>query len=601
MLSSALDLEREAIAEAIGVLTLVDVLARNSTASPHQTAISWRRGGTWHHLTWSEYRDRVVSVAAGLIALGVGVGDSVAIMAGNRSEHVIADLAVVHAGATPVSVYSTLAPGQVRHVAGHCGAVVAVLEGPSELAKWVDLELPDLASIVLLSGTSDDSRVVSWGAMIERGKAHVAEVAGRAGAVTPESVATLIYTSGTTGEPKGVVITQRNVVWTLAVMEQALSLPDHPRLVSYLPLAHVAERMATHYLGLWLAGEVTYCATVAAVMNVVKVVRPHLFVGVPRIWETIHQRLTSKLEAETDPRKKALADRALAAGVARVDGSASVVMRATGLALDRLVSEKIRLELGLDRASLAITTAGPIDPDLIRFFRALGIPLHELFGMTECCGPATVNLPGYDRLGSVGRALPGVEVSLAPDGELLIRGGNVADGYHKAPEASAATFDPAGWLRTGDLAKIDPDGFVWIVGRKKDLIVTASGKNIAPVPIELQLLRHPLVAHACVVGDQRPFLVALLALDPETTAAWATERGIEPAGAVDHPDMRAALGDLVDRVNESVSAVERIKKFHVIAEEWSPETGEVTPSLKLRRMAVVERYAADLDALYPDR
>ncbi len=601
MIGDSLELERRAIADAVDGRTLVDVLARNATQHGGGEAIAWRDQGDWRRYTWSEYRHHVLIVAAALMELGVEPGERIAIMAGNRPEHVLADLGAMHAGATPVTVYMTLADDQLAYVAAHSRAVVAIVDSPETLERWRAArgQLPDLRTVIVLDPTDgelgEDLDVRTWDELMEAGAWALNEGQGsverRAATTTPDSTATLIYTSGTTGEPKGVVISQANVLWTLETMSRAINLPEAPRFVSYLPLAHIAERMATHYLGMWVVGEVTYCANVGAVMGVVKEVRPHLFVGVPRIWEQVYRRVQAKLDAEDDRRRRALAERALSAGAAR--GAGSTLRRAELAALDLLVLRKIRSELGLDRAVMAITTAGPIDPDIIRFFQAVGIPLHELYGMTECSGPATTNLPGFDKVGSVGRAFAGVEVEVLPDGELLIRGGNVAVGYEQAPAETAAVFDSAGWLHTGDLAEIDSAGFVTIVGRKKDIIVNAAGKNIAPVGIEQLLKRHPIVAEACVVGDRKPNLGVLVVPDPETATVLTGSQVVDPSDE----RLRAAIQVAIDETNDRVSKVERIRRFEIITDEWSPETGVLTPSMKVRRNVVLDRYAEIIAAL----
>ena len=595
LIGDSLELERQAIAEAVDGRTVVDVLARNATRHADGEAIAWRDQGVWRRYTWSEYRHHVLIVAAGLTELGIEPGERIAIMAGNRPEHVLADLGAVHAGATPVTVYMTLANDQLAYVAAHSRAVVAIVDSHETLERWRAVwgRLPDLRTVIVLDPADEevgeDPRIRTWGELIEAGAWGLNEgqegVERRAATTTPDSIATLIYTSGTTGEPKGVVISQANVLWTLETMSRAINLPEEPRFVSYLPLAHIAERMATHYLGMWMVGEVTYCANIGAVMGVVKDVRPHLFVGVPRIWEQVYRRVQAKLDAEDDRRRRAVAQRALSAGAGR--GVGSILRRAELAALDRLVLRKIRSELGLDRAVMAITTAGPIDPDIIRFFQAVGIPLHELYGMTECSGPATTNLPGFDKVGSVGRAFAGVEVEVLPDGELLIRGGNVSAGYEQTPDETAAVFDPDGWLHTGDLAEIDADGYVTIVGRKKDIIVNAAGKNIAPVAIEQLLKRHPIVAEACVVGDRKPQLGVLIVPDPETATALTGSPVVDPSDGV----LQAAIQEAIDETNNRVSKVERIRHFEIVTDEWSPETGVLTPSMKLRRNVVLDRYA----------
>lgn len=349
-----------------------------------------------------------------------------------------------------------------------------------------------------------------------------------------------------------------------------------------------------------MVGEVTYCSNVASIMNVLRVVRPHLFVGVPRIWEKLYQRVWVKLDGEEDPRRRRLTELAIESGRQVLDaeqfGEKPSPLTAAKLAgLDRLVLSRIRSELGFDQLSTAITTAGPIDRHIVAFFRSVGVPLHELYGMTECCGPVTSNVNGFDKLGTVGRPLAGVEIRVDSDGELLIRGGNVTPGYYRDEEATAAAIDEEGWLRTGDLGTIDREGYLTIVGRKKELIVTAGGKNIAPVHLEHLLQRHPLVGHACVVGDRRPYLVAVLALDPEQLAAAF---GDTEAPVVELPEVQAAVEAAVAAANAEVARVEQVKKYALVADDWTPESGLLTPSFKLRRSIVQDRYRDLIDALY---
>jgi long-chain acyl-CoA synthetase len=372
-------------------------------------------------------------------------------------------------------------------------------------------------------------------------------------------------------------------------------------MVSYLPLAHIAERLATHYLATYLAGQVWYCPNLAGVLEYILEARPTLFVGVPRVYEKFHSRLTARF-AETQGVKKTLLDRALDANRKRVlaeqEGKSGSVLAG---ALDSIVLSKVREGLGMDQVELAITAAAPINPDLVLFFQTLGIPLFELYGMSETTGPATTNLPGAFRLGSVGKALPGVEVRLADDDELLMRGGVITDGYYKLPVDTAETFDTEGWLHSGDLARIDDDGFVWIVGRKKEIIITAGGKNIAPAKLETILGNHPLISKACMVGDGRKFLAMIIALDHEEAPAWAEANGLaygDLATFSQLPEVEAEVERAVEEANQGVSSVEQVKKWVIVPDEWTPDSGEVTPSLKLKRKVVLEKYSDEIEGLY---
>lgn len=609
MTQEAVLAERAAIDAEVEGKTIVDYLDRNAERHGDQPALHYK-DGDWNSLSWSEYRQAVHEAAAGFQALGVGDGEFVAIMAGNRPEHVIADYAAIHAGATAVTIYSTLTAPQIQYIADNCKATVAVLENLEFMKRWEEIrsELPNLRYVVLMSGAENYDTadwVLSWDELLARGKKRLADdpdaVSRTAGAITPDTLATLIYTSGTTGTPKGVMISHRNVVWTAECLRRAANIDLGPRMVSYLPLAHIAERLATHYLATYMAGQVWFCSNLAGVLEYILEARPTLFVGVPRVFEKFHSRLTARF-AETHGIKKTLLDRALGANRKRVlaeqEGTSGPMLAG---ALDSLVLSKVREQLGLDQVDLAITAAAPINPDLILFFQTLGIPLFELYGMSETTGPATTNLPGAFRLGSVGKALPGVEVELAEDDELLMRGGVITQGYYKLPSDTAEAFDAEGWLHSGDLARIDDDGFVWIVGRKKEIIITAGGKNVAPAKLETVLGNHPLISKACMVGDGRKFLTMIVALDHEEAPAWAEANGLvyqDLATFSRLPEVSSEIERAIAEANDTVSSVEQVKKWIVVPDEWTPDSGEVTPSLKLKRKVVLDKYSSEIESLY---
>jgi long-chain acyl-CoA synthetase len=478
------------------------------------------------------------------------------------------------------------------------------------MKRWEEIrsELPDLRYVVLMSGAENYDTadwVLSWKELIARGKQRLMEdpesVNRVADRMTPESLATLIYTSGTTGTPKGVMISHRNVVWTAECLRRAANIDLGPRMVSYLPLAHIAERLATHYLCTYMAGQVWFCPNMTGVLEYIQEARPTIFFGVPRVYEKFHSRLAARFEAAHGIQKRLL-DLALASNRKRVDAEAegrSGPMLAG--VLDSVVLSKVRHGLGMDAVDLAITAAAPINSELITFFHTIGIPLFELYGMSETTGPATTNLPGANKTGSVGPALPGVEVDLAEDGEVLMRGGVITQGYYMLPEATEESFDSEGWLHSGDLGRLDDDGYLWIVGRKKEIIITAAGKNIAPAKLETALGNHPIISKACIIGDNRKFLTVVIALDHEEAPAWAGARGLEYRDLATFsqlPEVLAEVDKAVREANEKVSSVEQIKKWIVVPDEWTPDSGEVTPSLKLKRRVVVEKYADEIDALY---
>lgn len=602
--------ERAEIDAVVEGKTIVDFFNRNADNYGDQPAMHFKENDQWAQLTWSEYRSAVHDVAAGLQALGVGESEFVAVMAGNRPEHVIADYGVVHAGATPVTIYSTLAANQIQYIADNCKATVAILEDLEFMKRFEEIrsELPNLRYVVLMSGAENYETadwVLSWDELVTRGKNRLIEdpqtVERSATAITPETLATLIYTSGTTGTPKGVMITQYNVVWTLETLRRAAGLELGVRMVSYLPLAHIAERVATHYLGTYLLGEIWYCPSIAAVLEYIQAARPTVFFAVPRVYEKFHARLAAGF-AEAEGIQGTLLSMALSQNEKRVEaemngGSGPML---AGL-LDKVVLSKVRERLGMQEVQIAITAAAPINPDLVKFFMTIGIPLFELYGMSETTGPATTNVPGVFKIGSVGKALPGVEVRTAEDGELLMRGGVITKGYYKLDDATRETYGPDGWLYSGDLARIDEDGFVWIVGRKKEIIITAAGKNIAPAKLETALGNHPLISKACMVGDQRKFISMVIGLDGEEAPEWAAARGIEYTDLATFSELSVVQDEITNAVNtanEAVSHVEQVKKWIVVPDDWTPDSGELTPSLKLKRRIVLDKYADQIDAMY---
>jgi long-chain acyl-CoA synthetase len=610
MTQEAVLAERAAMDAEVEGKTVVDYLNRNVERYGDQPAIHFKDNGDWTFLTWKQYQRAIHDVAAGLQSLGVGEGEFVAVMAGNRPEHVISDYAAIHAGATGVTIYSTLAANEIQYIADNCKATVAILEDLDFMKRWEQIrtELPNLRYVVLMSGAENYSTadwVLSWDELVTRGKNRLLEdpesVSRSAASLTPDKVATLIYTSGTTGTPKGVMITHRNVVWTAECLRRGANIGLGPRMVSYLPLAHIAERMATHYFCTYLAGQVWFCPNLANVLEYIQAARPTVFFGVPRVYEKFHARMVANFD-DAHGVQGALLRMALASNERRVraekDGEKGPALSG---ALDKIVLSKVRERLGMENVEIAITAAAPINSELIEFFHTIGIPLFELYGMSETTGPATTNLPGANRFGSVGRPLPGVEVKLLEDGELLMKGGVITAGYYKLPEATAESFDSDGWLHSGDLARIDEDGYVWIVGRKKDIIITAAGKNIAPAVMETTLGNHPLISKAAMIGDRRKFLSAVIALDHEEAPAWAESHGLEYhdlASFSKLPQVRAEIERAVDEMNQKLARVEQIKKWLIAPDEWTPESGELTPSLKLKRNVVLERYAHEIEALY---
>jgi long-chain acyl-CoA synthetase len=607
---------RQEIERQVDGRTLCDLLADNAARHGEMPALSWKQDGDWKTATWREYRERIAEVALGLAGLGVGQGDFVAIMASNRPEHVVVDQAAFHAGAVPTTFYFTLAPEQIRYCAAHCEAKVAVLENRDVFKRWQEVrdELPALRHVVLLSDAEEfagEPGVLSWSELETRGR-EVLATAGKGrleelrAKVQPEDPCTLIYTSGTTGPPKGVLLTHHNVLYQATALNRLTTVPDGLTSVSYLPLAHIAERVLSIYLPLQKVSHVYFCPDATQALEYVRQARPSFFFGVPRVWEKVRAGITARLAAEPNQRRRRLAQAAVATGlevVGRRRRGAAVgpLLRARHALLDRLVLAKIRQAVGLDRCLFTSSAASPLALDVAEFFAAIGLPLVEVYGMTETTGVATGNPPDRLRIGTVGPALEGIEVRLADDGEVLVRGPVNTPGYHRRPEATAELLDDDGWLHTGDVGVLEDDGYLRIVDRKKELIITSGGKNVSPANVEGLLKEHPLVGQALAYGDNRPYLVALVVLDHEVAPGWARREGVPFDGLAAFardPRVVEEVQRAVDATNQRLSRVEQVKRFAIVPAEWTAESEELTPTMKLKRRVIHAKYAKEIEALY---
>jgi long-chain acyl-CoA synthetase len=550
---------------------------------PDAVAVRWRPPGSdtaTASLTWAQYADQACRVAAGLEALGVRPGQRIVLMMRNRPEFYPADMGALLAGATPISIYNSSSPEQIEYLASHSEATVAIVGDLGMLERFLKVrsELPDLQRLVLMDDPEGlaSGDVVPFADLLGAAPVDLDEAAGR---VRPEDLATLIYTSGTTGPPKGVMLSHYNLCWVLESMNRATGeAVTGWRQVSYLPMAHIAERWLTHYLHIGEGTEVTTCTEPTELASYLREVRPEHFLGVPRVWEKLYAGIMAAVSA--DPEKKAGFERALEVG-------------------DEAVLGNIRAMVGLDQMRIAITGAAPIPRPVLDFFLAMGVPLSEVYGMSEATGPTT-----WDRQirpGTVGRAIPGQEMKLLDDGEVCFRGGNVFTGYLKDPDRTADALDEDGWLHTGDVGEVDEDGYLKIVDRKKELIITAGGKNISPANLEAAIKSYPLIGQACAIGDGRAYMAALIVLDPDVTPAWARSRGIEFSSVAElatHPDVRAEVERCVEDANGRFSQVEKIKKIAILPTEWPPDSDELTPTMKLKRRGVLAKYAEEIEALY---
>ena len=584
--------------------TVLEVFEATAQAHAGRPAMARKRSGTWEFTSWREYWEAVHRAARALVALGVAQGGGVVIMAGNRPEWFVASLATACVGARAAGIYTNSTPEQSRYIAEHADAVLAVVENAAMLAK---LEGPSgrpaqLRFVVLLDGASAEPGTLSWADFLARGEAaHEPEVARRTAALTGATVSTLIYTSGTTGTPKAVMITQRNLAFIAEGIQKLVPVHAGDRLISYLPLSHIAEQVVSHLLSIATAATVYFAESIEKMPENLREVRPHFFLGVPRVWEKIQAGIQAA-GAKASPLRRRIAAWARAVGRAAGDADMAGRPRPWSYALaQRLVFSKVRARLGLDAARMLCVSSAPIAKETLDFFQSLGMPIMEAYGMSECTGPTTMSLPDRYRLGRAGFAIPGTELKLGEDGEVLMRGPHVFQGYYKNEEATRETLDTAGWLHSGDVGEIDDEGFLRITDRKKELIITAGGKNIAPQHLEGQLKQIAAVSQAVAVGDRRPYVVALLTLDPARVAAEAQKAGSQartPEAAAADPVFKAYVEKQVEALNQNLARYETIKRIAILPRELSVDAGELTPTLKLKRRAIHERHKDAIEALY---
>ncbi|TML28648.1 MAG: long-chain fatty acid--CoA ligase [Actinobacteria bacterium] len=555
-------------------------------------------------LTFAQLRDRVDAVAGGLAQLGVSRGDTVALMLSNRPEFHVVDLAVMTLGATPFSVYMTYAPEQIQYIVADAGAKVAIVEESVRdrfLAARADL--PELEHVITVDGPAGDG--VSTLEELERTGAGF-DSASAWQAVDREDTLTLIYTSGTTGPPKGVELSHRNLLAAISTIKDIIDFPDGSSVISWLPSAHVAERNAHHYIPVYYGFTVTTCDNPREILGYLPKVRPTWFFAVPRIWEKLKAGLETMLASQPDEQREKV-DRALAAGreKVRLEQAGETVppeLAEQVAQADEELFSKLRETLGLDQVVAVNVGAAPTPSEVLEFFHAIGIELAELWGMSETCGSGTCNRPGEVKLGTVGPAWTGVEIKLAPDGEVLVRGDIVMKGYRNQPDKTRETIDQDGWLQSGDIGELDDDGFLRIVDRKKELIINAAGKNMSPANIESTLkAASPLIGQVAAIGDGRSYNTALIVLDADYAPAWAGKQGIEETSLealAGEERVRQAVQEGVDAANQRLARVEQIKKFTLVPGDWHPGGDELTPTMKLKRKPIAEKYASEIEAMY---
>jgi long-chain acyl-CoA synthetase len=591
--------------------TLVQVLHEQATRHEHRPALWKRRGKTYVPTSWREYAQRVTRFALGLHALGFSPKGVLAIQSFNREEWLVADLAAMALGGVPLGIYTTSSAEQIEYILGHSEAEVFLVENEKYLATALKVRerLPRLRHLIVMDAPETlPEGVLRYSDVLEKGTgADEGPYWERVNALEKDALATLIYTSGTTGHPKGVMLSHHNLVWTTEKLLQAVQFgEDQRRMLSYLPLSHIAEQVLSIYGPLMLGAQVYFADSIESVPQNLKEVRPTFFFGVPRVWEKFKAKAEEGFQALPSTRQKVLA---WARGVATEYHTLSLRHEKVPLTLEaqyqlarRLVFSKLHERIGFDQVEFFSVGAAPIARAVLEFFASIDIVIREVWGMSELTGPGTINTVEATRLGSVGRPLVGVEVRIAEDGEILIRGGNVCLGYFKEAAATSELLQ-AGWLHTGDVGILDGEGYAHITGRKKEIIVTSGGKKTAPANIEQLLKGVSPVSQAVVVGERRNYLVALVTVDTEKLKALAQEQGWteEPGVLVRDPRLRQHLEQAIERtVNPQLSRFETIKRIAVLPEDFSIEAGEMTPTLKVRRSAVEKKHAALIESLYAE-
>jgi long-subunit acyl-CoA synthetase (AMP-forming) len=584
--------------------TVMAALAATARAHPGRIAFARKEAGAWRETTFAAYHSLVRRTARGLMALGARDGRNVVILSANRPEWLLASLGAAAAGSVAAGLYTTSAPQQCEYIAHHCEAVVAVVENEAHLRTFLAFRdrLPHLQAIVLIEGRSTADGVSSWDDMLRRGdEVAESELDERIAALDSSRCASLIYTSGTTGPPKAVMISHESLLWVSRTIARVVGIGPEDGGLCYLPLSHVAEQTLSLF-GPVANGFATYFAeSLEKVPETLREVRPSFFFGVPRVWEKMQAAIEARIAGSSPLRRRLLAwarEQGLRAGYADQRGEKRPFLHPLARAL---VFSGLRRRMGLDRARLCVVSAAPIAKDTLDFFLSLGIPVLEAYGMSECAGATTLSLPNAYRTGRAGRAMPGTEVRIADDGEILIRGPHVFLGYLKDEEATRAALDPDGSLHSGDVGELDADGYLHVTDRKKELIVTSGGKKTGPAVLESHLKHLPAVAQAVVVGDGRNYLAALFTLDPlrvGTVAAEAGSAARDVAAASVCPAFQAHLGRALTVANTHFARFETIKRFAVLSTEFSVDGGELTPTLKLKRRVIYEKYAAEIERLY---
>jgi long-chain acyl-CoA synthetase len=587
--------------------TILHRLANNARTRPNAPAYYEKKGQAWVPTSWQGYNSQVRQAAKSLLALGFQPGNIVTVLGFNTAEWVIADLASMLAGGAVAGIYTTNSPTECKYIIEHSESPVVLLENKAQWdkIKQVRDDIPTLKHIVMMRGNEvDDPMTMSWEQFLEKGNGiSDDQVDASLNSLKPEQLATLIYTSGTTGPPKGVMLSHENLAFTSESSLDLLHLGPSDSVLSYLPLSHIAEQMFTIHTAISAGYQVYFAESLEKLADNLREVNPTVIFGVPRVWERFYAGVSTRLAEATGAKAKIAT---WAQGVGRqVWAEKNAGREVSGLLglqyklADRLVFAKLKAALGMARMRHCITGAAPIQPEILEFFSGLDVPIYEVYGQSEDCGPTSTNSPGATKYGTVGKAWPDVEVKIAEDEEILVKGKNVFMGYYKNPEATAADLQN-GWLHSGDLGKFDSDGYLSIIGRKKEIMITAGGKNIAPKNIEAALKNVDLIAEAVIIADRRRFISALITLEPQALAKFAEENGL--AGQADlhlNPVVIEAVQKGIDeKCNAHFARVEQVRKFTILPRQFTVEDGELTPTQKIKRRIINQNWGQEIESMY---
>ncbi len=576
------------------------------TAEDNAETVAVRTKDDEQSYTWAQYADKVERLARGFAGMGVTHGDTIGVMLTNRPAFHEVDSAAMHLGAAPFSIYNTYTAEQIEYLAGDAGNSILVTEKAFlDTILAVREKVKSIEHVVVVDGDGSNDTITLEDVEAKGEDGFDFEATWKA--VKPEDILTVIYTSGTTGPPKGVQLTHANLMSAVSGIEDIIEFPEEGRVISWLPYAHIAERACSHYLPIVLGFTTTDCPDPRQVVAYLPEVRPTWFFAVPRIWEKLKAAIEAGIEHESDETKKTAMKGALELGLkkVRLEQAGEEVpedLQKQYAGADEKIFSAIRERLGFDKAESLNVGAAPTPPEVIEFFHAIGIPLAELWGMSETCGAGCINPPDKIRIGTVGPPTPGVEIKLAEDGEVMVKGGVVMQGYRNLPDKTKETFSDDGWLLTGDIGEFDEEGYLKIVDRKKELIINAAGKNMSPANIESHVKSgSSLIGQAIAIGDSRPFNVALITLDTDTAPGFAQQNGIEDTSPESLAESEAVIAEVqrgVDAANEKLARVEQIKKFKVLPTDWEPGGDELTPTMKLKRKPIGEKYEKEIEALY---